>query len=113
MYRKQDAAVLDTAFVALCLILWNAQADQSADQTANRAAYTKSCERPHDRAGRNKRTHARYRQSADACEQAQCSPYGPADPYAGSSSFGRLCVLFGCKVLRPLVIRHKNRDIIV
>ena len=34
-------------------------------------------------------------------KQAQCSPDGPANPYAGSSSFGRLCVLFGCKVLRP------------
>ena len=105
MYRQQNPAVLDTAFVTFRLILRNAHAHQSAQETANRSPDTKTCQCAHDRTRRDQRTHTRDSQSTNAGEQSQCSPDRSAHAYTGGSAFRSFRVLFGCKIPRSLAGR--------
>ena len=100
VHREEDAAVLDTAFIAFRFILRNSHTDQSTYHTAHCAAHSESGECAHDRTGRDKRAHTRYSQGANVREQSKCSPAVPPTPTPVTAPSGAL-VSSAAKSLEP------------
>ena len=109
----EDAALVDTALVALGFELRNAHADQCAYQATNCAAYSEPGECAHDGTGGDERTDSRDSERSDSGEQAQGSADDPADTHAGGSALRRLGVLFRGKLLRMAFVGHQDGYILV
>src|ERR1017187_9735464 len=113
MYRQQNTAPFDSAFVPLGLILRDAHTDECADQSADRAANSQAGQGSHNRAGRNERTEARNRQCADTDQQSQGAAHYPPGSHASGRSLGRLRVLLMSELLRALVVGQEHRNVVV
>src|ERR1022692_3387914 len=113
MYRQQNTALFDSAFVPLGLILRHAHTDECADQSADRAANSQAGQGSHNRAGRNERTEARNRQCADTDQQSQGAAHYAPGSHASGRSLGRLRVLLMSELLRALVVGQEHRNVVV
>jgi len=87
MNGKQDAALIQTSFVTLGFVLRNAQTNQRTGDTTDSGTDSHPCQRGHNRARCDERTDSRNRESAYACEKADCAAnYHPEPPPAAAPS---------------------------
>ncbi len=94
MHGQQNTAILHPAFISLGFVLRNSESDQRPHEAADSTANAETCERAHDGAGSDERTHARNRQRADTGEQSECSAHCTAYAHACGRALRRLGVLF-------------------
>src|ERR1700722_9170400 len=113
MDRKQYAAILNSAFVALRFILGNSHPDQGANQAAYGSANTQSCKRSHNRAGSYERPYTRDGQSSNSSQQAESPADSAARCNTRRGAFGGLGVLLVRKLLRALSVGKQHRDVVV
>src|SRR6478609_9719286 len=93
MNRDKNAAFLDFSFVTLGFILRNAEADQSAGESADSGSDGSAAEGGHDWPSGNKGAQTRYGQRADPSQQPDRAPYDPSSASPDGRTFGHLCFL--------------------
>src|SRR5205814_2224084 len=87
VYRQQDAATFHAPFIALCLILRDAHANQGSRDAADRAPNSRSSQSSHDRTSRDERPESGNGERANSGQPAKSAAEQSSRTCSGRSTF--------------------------
>src|SRR5271168_5257727 len=111
MNRQENTTFRNATFIALRFVLGDAHTDQRAGKPAHCAAHSQTRQGRHDWPCGDEWSHARNRECADACEQAECAAQHGSSSRSGGRAFGCFRRFFCADLLGSEIFRQQRRDI--